>query len=477
MIRLFLSEKIYNRFSDLYRPLAVLTILFLAALLGQRATLTIVVFLALVFVGLVALIVLTRRPDWGLLAIIPVSFLVRFELGTGTNIPFNATFLLVTGLTGFWIVRKLIIDGAVRLPPSRVNAPALAFLVSVTLSMIAGSVNWIPWITEKASLPAQAGAWLIYVLSVTVLFIMADYVRDVHVLRVMVWFFLGIGTIYVISRISRAGYQPIIRNINYPSTGAMFWTWFAALAFGQGWINRDLRVFWRVFLLTMVTVALWTCWAYGRNEWVSGWLPPLVAIAVILWLRSWRLGAACTLLGGLFYLVYGAVVSTQVMTTTQEYSISSRLATFPIMLELIKANPVLGLGPANYYYYTSLYPILGWYVQFNSHNNYVDIAAQFGLLGLGLFTWMVIELARLGWGLRRYFEDGFRLAYSISALGGMAGMLVSGFLGDWFLPFLYNIGIPGFRASLFAWIFLGGLLVLEQDMLREKREANMAINL
>ncbi len=39
-------------------------------------------------------------------------------------------------------------------------------------------------------------------------------------------------------------------------------------------------------------------------------------------------------------------------------------------------------------------------------------------------------------------------------------MLASGMLGDWFLPYLYNIGIPGFRSSVFAWIFLGGLLAL-----------------
>lgn len=50
----------------------------------------------------------------------------------------------------------------------------------------------------------------------------------------------------------------------------------------------------------------------------------------------------------------------------------------------------------------------------------------------------------------------------IGALGGLAGTLMSGMLGDWFLPFVYNVGLVGFRSSVFAWLFLGGLVVYEQ---------------
>jgi hypothetical protein len=30
------------------------------------------------------------------------------------------------------------------------------------------------------------------------------------------------------------------------------------------------------------------------------------------------------------------------------------------------------------------------------------------------------------------------------------------------LPFVYNIGLAGFRASVLGWLFLGGLVSLEQ---------------
>jgi hypothetical protein len=31
-------------------------------------------------------------------------------------------------------------------------------------------------------------------------------------------------------------------------------------------------------------------------------------------------------------------------------------------------------------------------------------------------------------------------------------------LADWFLPFVYNEGFPGFQASVLIWMFFGGFL-------------------
>jgi hypothetical protein len=47
-------------------------------------------------------------------------------------------------------------------------------------------------------------------------------------------------------------------------------------------------------------------------------------------------------------------------------------------------------------------------------------------------------------------------------------------MGDWFLPFTYNIGFPGFRAAMFAWLFLGGLMALERISRTDGREAGGA---
>jgi putative inorganic carbon (hco3(-)) transporter len=242
------------------------------------------------------------------------------------------------------------------------------------------------------------------------------------------------------------------------------------LAIGQMLFNQSLAWKWRVLLGILVVALLATNWMYDRKEWLSDWLPPLVAIFIIIWLRSWKWGLSLTVVAGLGVLLNYSLLYAELMTDTQQYSAYSRFATLSILFDLFKLNPLFGLGPANYHFYTPFYSLLGWHVQFNSHNNYVDILVQTGLVGMTLFAWLVIEIARTAWRLLFRTQDSFLRGYLAAALGGLGGMLFSGFLGDWFLGFLYNGGIPGFRSAVFAWLFLGGVIAIERILHEENTE-------
>ena len=134
----------------------------------------------------------------------------------------------------------------------------------------------------------------------------------------------------------------------------------------------------------------------------------------------------------------------------------------------MQVNPLTGLGPANYYWYAPLFPILGYSVRFSSHNNYLDIIAQTGLLGLLCFLWFIVAFSSLAWRLTKKLPEGFSRAYVIGALGGLAGSLIAGMLGDWVIPFVYNVGLSGMRASLLGWLFLGGVVAVEQMIRRQE---------
>lgn len=449
-------------FSKIVRPLIVLAILLFSFFLGQHASTRIAILSYLAVGGVIATGLLIRRLDIGLMMLIPVAFLAKFELGTGTNIALNAAILLTAMLLGIWIFRMIAIDRAIRLHPSRVNAPAILFIFFTTLSLIIGNADWFIWAKEKASLPAQMGAWMLYTFPIGLLLLTGNSVRSLGDLQKLVWIFLILGSGYVLSRVPAQGFGPVINRYVYTSTGAMFWIWLATLAFGQLLYNSKLGRKQQFFLVLLIIGLFVTNWVYGRREWVSGWLPPLIALYVIIWLRSWKLGLIITFTGGLILVLAYPVIYSEVMTDTQQYSAYSRFATLSIMFELFKTSPLFGLGPANYRFYTPLFYLLGWRVQFNSHNNYVDILVQTGLLGMIFFLWLIIELAILTWRLRRRTDNGFVQGYLAATLGGLVGLLFSGFLGDWFLPYLYNIGIPGFRASLFAWLFLGGVVAIER---------------
>ena len=62
----------------------------------------------------------------------------------------------------------------------------------------------------------------------------------------------------------------------------------------------------------------------------------------------------------------------------------------------------------------------------------------------------------------RRLPDGFSKAYAHGVFAGVLGSLMAAFLVDWLLPFAYNIGLDGVRASILPWIFFGGLISIEQ---------------
>jgi O-antigen ligase len=201
-----------------------------------------------------------------------------------------------------------------------------------------------------------------------------------------------------------------------------------------------------------------------------------------LWLRFPRLripvivvAALLLVVGILFPAVY------EFAGGEAEWNVSggSRLALIERVIEVTLRNPITGLGPAAYRPYANMKPLLyqgAYWVAplINSHNNYVDLFAHGGLLGLALFFWFVAALARVGIRLRGRFTQGFAAGYVSGVLAAGVGALVIMALADWMLPFVYNIGFPGFQASVLVWLFLGGLVALENFKVQESGDRNQA---
>ena len=145
----------------------------------------------------------------------------------------------------------------------------------------------------------------------------------------------------------------------------------------------------------------------------------------------------------------------------------SRLALIERVVDVTMRNPITGLGPAAYRPYTRMQPLAYGYSLWqeplvNSHNNYVDIFSQTGVIGLALFLWFMAEVALLAWRLRKRYRAGFLSGYVNGILAAWAGIMVAMMFLDWFLPFVYNVGFPGFQASVLVWLFFGGLVALEK---------------
>jgi hypothetical protein len=287
----------------------------------------------------------------------------------------------------------------------------------------------------------------------------AHLIRDIRWLKIIVWTFIGLSSVYIISRTLQINPVSDLYHEAFTSQ-SMFWTWLVALASAQIIYNRDLKrwVRWSLIVLVILTFYIGVVQGY---DWKSGWVPPAIAVAILVLLRYRKLL--------LFLIPVAAIVGLYFavdLIGTEGYSWGTRVDAWRIVLEISRISPLFGMGFSNYYWYTPLFPIRGWRVSFNSHSQYVDLIAEVGYLGLIVFLWLAFEVGRLSWKLSRKLRDGFALGYVYGVLAGICASIVAGFLGDWMLPFVYNIGLPGFRASILPWIFMGGVIALEQIMLQ-----------
>ena len=435
--------------------LVIAQLLFIAALAFRASPrqLTLILYLLL---GIGLVLTFLRWPPLGLIVASFAGMVVPFNGPSGLNV----TVILVVLLLCLWVLDMLARHREIRLVPSQTIWPVLSFLVIAFISFGVGQLNWLSFALH-APLGAQIGGLLIVVLSVGTFLLVANRVQDLGWLSRMTWAFLAFAALSVMFR-SVLPVFGLSRLEFFQPMGSVFYIWLVAMAFSQSAFNQDLRPGWRLALGGLVLVTFYVLFFLKFAD-KSGWIPSLVCIVTIVGFRSWRAGLV---------LIPVAAITALYLTTgvmrSEEYSFSTRFDAWSIMAQIIKINPVLGLGFANYYWYTPLFPIRGYAVSFNSHNNYVDIVAQTGFVGLFCLLLFFWRIGWLGWRLREQAPAGFAQAYAYGALGGLAGMVVAGMMGDWVLPFFYNIGLSGFRSSMLGWLFLGGLVNLEQMVRTQK---------
>jgi hypothetical protein len=441
------------------RPLLVISeLLFIAALayVASRRQLTLVLFLP---IGVGMVLSFIRWPSFGIVVAALVGLVVPFVGPSGLNL----SMIMVALLLGLWLLDMMARKHQILISPSRTLLPLMAFIVVAALSFGIGQLPWLSF-AFHAPLGAQLGGLAIILLSAGAFLLMANQMSDLRWLSTLTWAFLAIGTLSLMVRSVLPALGLPTREL-FLTVGTVFYIWLVALAFSQALLNTDLHLGWRLALGGLVLITLYVLFFLKYAD-KSGWLSAFVCIAAIITARSWRAGLALLpiAVAAALYL-WGGLVA------TDEYSISTRFDAWSIMAQIIRISPIIGLGFANYYWYTPLFPIRGYAVSFNSHNNYVDIVAQMGVIGLVCFLWLMVELGWLGWRLRTKAPSGFARAYVYGALGGLAGMVVAGMLGDWVLPFFYNVGLNGFRSSMLGWLFLGGLVSIEQIVMSQKNTA------
>jgi hypothetical protein len=435
-----------------------------AAALGSRAS---VRSLILPCLG-IGVAILLQWPIAGLFALLPAALLVPIEFGTGTEVGLNAATLLIPFLLALWVL-DMMRRQELRLVPSRTNRPLILFLVAGLLSLLVGNAYWDPSVPRPGNFTlVQLAQWAIVAFSAGAFWLTGNLVREEAWLRRLTFLFLALAGGLAILRVMPATRFDAQVIATLALDRSPFWLLLAALAGGQLLFNRTLALPWRLFLLVTEGACLVYVFFLERDT-LSHVAGTAAVLGVLAWLRWPRLRRPALLLivalastGVLFSSIYQFAGGDAEWTRSG----NSRLALIGRVIEMTMRNPITGLGPAAYRPYSNLEPLVSGTLWFDfvvsSHNNYVDLFAHFGLLGMGLFAWFAAEVTILGFRLRAALADGFAAGYVNAMLAAWAGALTVMLLADWILPFVYNIGFPGFQASVLVWLFLGGLVALEQ---------------
>jgi len=405
-----------------------------------------------------------RLPELGPIVLILVGVLVPSPpLPGGMNVAVLLLILLVV----LWVGETVLCKPGHRRQTVRVVWP-LAGLVLV--SILSFAIGQLPWFmsASKAPIDAQFGGLAIFILAPAAFLWVGYRIRSERWLMGMTWTLVVIGAVHVLGWLFPP-FGTLIAPLYQPGSvnNSMFWVWLVAMALSQGLFNPRLGMWWRAALLAVGIATLFVAFTLNY-DWKSGWVPAMMTAAAVIAARYLSLTPVMFLAGSGPALYLGARA-----IATDAYSYSTRLDAWNVVLTMVKTNPLTGFGPANYRFYAPLFPIRGYRIKFNSHNQYVDIIAQVGILGLFCVVWFFGEVLWLGLRLRRSAPPGFLRAYVYGALGGIVGTLVAGMFVDWYLPFVYNIGLTGFRTGVLAWLFMGGLVSIER--MRDGQPASAAI--
>jgi hypothetical protein len=448
-----------------WRYAAIAAVLLGAAILGRSPSL---LWIGLI-VGIGVMVVLLKKPLLGLFLLISVALLGPISIGTGTEVSLNLSALLIPVLFVIWLLIRMNRHD-IRLVASPTTKPLVAFLILVILSIFISNVIWDPNVPRRDNfILVQFGQWGIWAFSAAAFWLVGNFIKQEIWLRRLTATFLLLAGVLAIVRVLPGG-SPVIDVIaTHAVTRAPFWMLLTALAAGQLMFNQTLSTRWRVFLIAILVSVFAYSFFGEQQERTSNWASVGTVLGVLLWLRlpklRWLVVGIVVILaasGVLFQTLYAFAGG----DAKWSESGASRGVLIGRVVEDSMRNPITGIGPAAYRWYGMTRPLGyegAWWVQplVNSHNNYVDLFSQTGVVGVALFLWFMLELLRVGWKLHAQYTADFAGGYVAAMLGAWFAVMVLMALADWFLPFVYNEGFPGFQASVLVWMFFGGLLFYE----------------
>lgn len=217
---------------------------------------------------------------------------------------------------------------------------------------------------------------------------------------------------------------------------------------------------WRYRLLALAVAGgslLCVMYAFSR----AGYVAVVVGCLVLLALRYRKFIPVVIVLGLCASTILPKAVQQRVFMTTDnaggelDHSSEVRVSLWEEALQEVSVNPVFGLGFNTYAYMDH---ISGYK---DSHNIYVKVLVETGIVGLILFLILLFKSANAGYQLFRIADEPFHAALGLGLAAWVASAIISNFFGD---RFTY------LEVNGYMWLICG--LVARAFLLEKERAEN-----
>jgi putative inorganic carbon (HCO3(-)) transporter len=136
-----------------------------------------------------------------------------------------------------------------------------------------------------------------------------------------------------------------------------------------------------------------------------------------------------------------------------------RIAIYRNSLNMIKTHPVIGFGANTFMHNYRFYKespeynnqITSDYIY--AHNNFLHMAAEIGLVGLGIFIWLLYNIFKESGNIYRWLEDNYLKVVCLSLIACVIAFLVNG---------LTESSLYSSRVAGIFWYLAGFLLALKK---------------
>lgn len=149
----------------------------------------------------------------------------------------------------------------------------------------------------------------------------------------------------------------------------------------------------------------------------------------------------------------------------QDFALRRRIATWKFTIMMIKDHPLLGSGIGTFKYNSlayqaeffnqennrSLYP---YGVADKAHNEYLQLWAELGIVGLAIFIWLIFNYFNYAIKLLKKIKDNYYQGIVIGLMGAVVAVLIDGIVG-------FPLHLPA--TLVLFWLVLGLTSVLADN--------------